>query len=111
MTGPYFFVRFLGQRFVEPRLHTRPLRYLFSRREPLREIFFDRHRQLPVMAGKPEPLERTIHNLTRVRLTQLDKVLYPAAGITKQDVLMYYIRVAPFLLPFLHDRPVTMHRF
>jgi bifunctional non-homologous end joining protein LigD len=38
-------------------------------------------------------------------------VLYPAAGITKQDVLMYYIRVAPFLLPFLHDRPVTMHRF
>ena len=38
-------------------------------------------------------------------------MLYPAAGITKQDVLTYYIRVAPFLLPFLHDRPLTMHRF
>jgi bifunctional non-homologous end joining protein LigD len=38
-------------------------------------------------------------------------VLYPAAGITKQDILTYYIRMAPFLLPFLHERPVTMHRF
>jgi bifunctional non-homologous end joining protein LigD len=38
-------------------------------------------------------------------------VLYPAAGITKQDVLMYYIRAAPFFLPFLYNRPVTMHRF
>ncbi len=52
-----------------------------------------------------------IRELTRVHLTRLDKVLYPAAGVTKLDVLTYYIRVAPFLLPFLHDRPVTMHRF
>jgi bifunctional non-homologous end joining protein LigD len=62
------------------------------------------------MAGKPEP-GPAFRDLTRVRLTRLDKVLYPAAGITKQDVLTYYIRVAPFLLPFLHDRPLTMHRF
>lgn len=80
-------------------------------REPAGEILFDRHRQLPVMAGNPESHERNIRNLTRVRLTRLDKVLFPAAGITKQDVLTYYVRVAPFLLPFLHDRPLTMHRF
>jgi bifunctional non-homologous end joining protein LigD len=63
------------------------------------------------MAGNPDTQGETVRNLTRVRLTRLDKVLYPAAGITKQDVLTYYIRVAPFLLPFLHDRPLTMHRF
>jgi bifunctional non-homologous end joining protein LigD len=63
------------------------------------------------MAGNPEPRQETVRNLTKVRLTRLDKELYPAAGITKQDVLTYYIRVAPFLLPFLHDRPLTMHRF
>jgi bifunctional non-homologous end joining protein LigD len=62
------------------------------------------------MAGITES-GTAVRSLTRVRLTRLDKVLYPAAGITKQDVLIYYIRVAPFLLPFLHDRPVTMHRF
>ncbi len=63
------------------------------------------------MAGNPEQGGGSIHDLTRVRLTRLDKVLYPAAGITKQDVLTYYIRIAPVLLPFLQDRPVTMHRF
>lgn len=63
------------------------------------------------MAGNPESRGGAIRDLTRVRLTRLDKVLYPAGGITKQDVLTYYIRMAPFLLPFLHDRPLTMHRF
>lgn len=72
---------------------------------------FSPYRQLPVMAGNLVPDGRAIRDLTRVHLTRLDKVLYPAAGITKQDVLTYYIRVAPHLLPFLHDRPLTMHRF
>jgi len=64
------------------------------------------------MAGGPGRLEETaIDALTRVHLTRLDKVLYPAARVTKGDVLTYYIRVAPLLLPFLQDRPLTMHRF
>jgi bifunctional non-homologous end joining protein LigD len=63
------------------------------------------------MTGSPAFPDTAFRDLTRVRLTRLDKVLYPAAGITKQDVLTYYIRMAPFLLPFLRDRPVTMHRF
>lgn len=52
-----------------------------------------------------------LRDLTRVHLTRLDKVMYPAAGLTKLDVLMHYIRVAPALLAFLRGRPVTMHRF
>jgi bifunctional non-homologous end joining protein LigD len=63
------------------------------------------------MTGKPEIRGTSIRDLTRVRLTRLDKVLYPEAGITKQDVLLYYIRMAPFILPFLRNRPLTLHRF
>jgi bifunctional non-homologous end joining protein LigD len=39
-----------------------------------------------------------------------DKVLFPEAGITKGDVLRYYERIAPRLLPFLRDRPATLER-
>jgi bifunctional non-homologous end joining protein LigD len=47
----------------------------------------------------------------RIRLSNLDKVLYPDAGFTKAQVIDYYSRVAPFLLPHLKDRPVTLRRF
>jgi bifunctional non-homologous end joining protein LigD len=53
----------------------------------------------------------TISDLTRVHLTNLDKVLYPAVHVTKQDILTYYVRMAPRILPFVRDRPLTMHRF
>jgi bifunctional non-homologous end joining protein LigD len=46
----------------------------------------------------------------RLRLTNLDKVLYPATGFTKSQVVDYYARIAPVMLPHLHDRPVTMVR-
>lgn len=44
-------------------------------------------------------------------LTNLDKVLYPAAGFTKRDVIDYYTRVSKWLLPHLKDHPVTLKRF
>jgi bifunctional non-homologous end joining protein LigD len=40
-----------------------------------------------------------------------DKVLYPAGHVTKSKVVEYYVRVAPFILPHLRDRPVTLKRF
>jgi bifunctional non-homologous end joining protein LigD len=46
----------------------------------------------------------------RLKVTNLDKVLYPATGFTKGQVVDYYVRVAPAMLPHLHDRPVTMVR-
>ena len=52
-----------------------------------------------------------ISDFTRVRFTNLDKILYPMLNITKKDVIAYYIRIAPDMLPFLSDRPVTLHRF
>ncbi len=47
----------------------------------------------------------------RLRLSNLDKVLYPEAGFTKGQVINYYSRVAPVLLPHLADRPVTLRRW
>src|SRR6201998_1164252 len=44
-------------------------------------------------------------------VSNLDKVLYPAAGFTKGQVIDYYIRIAPVLLPHLKDRPVTLKRY
>jgi bifunctional non-homologous end joining protein LigD len=46
-----------------------------------------------------------------LRLTNLDKVLYPAAGFTKGEVVDYYARVAPALLPHLRGRPLTLKRY
>jgi bifunctional non-homologous end joining protein LigD len=47
----------------------------------------------------------------KLKLTNLDKVLYPKAGFTKGDVIDYYRSVAPALLPHLKDRPLTMKRY
>jgi bifunctional non-homologous end joining protein LigD len=44
-------------------------------------------------------------------LSNLDKVLYPAAGFTKAQVIDYYERVAPVLLPHIASRPVTIKRY
>lgn len=47
----------------------------------------------------------------KIPVSNLDKVLYPKAGFTKGQVIDYYIRVAPVLLPHLKDRPLTMKRY
>jgi bifunctional non-homologous end joining protein LigD len=46
-----------------------------------------------------------------IRLTNPDKLLYPRAGFTKRQVVEYYIAVAPYLIPHLTDRPVTLKRY
>jgi bifunctional non-homologous end joining protein LigD len=47
----------------------------------------------------------------RLRLSNLDKVLYPAVGWTKAQVIDFYARVGPTMLPHLDGRPVTMVRW
>lgn len=44
-------------------------------------------------------------------LSNLDKVLYPATGFTKGEVIDYYLRIAPVLLPHLADKVLTRIRF
>ncbi|WP_327719382.1 non-homologous end-joining DNA ligase [Streptomyces sp. NBC_00490] len=47
----------------------------------------------------------------RLALSNLDKVLYPATGFTKGEVLHYYATAADALLPHLRDRPVSFLRY
>ena len=46
-----------------------------------------------------------------LKLTNIDKVLYPKAGFTKGEMIDYYARIAPVLIPHLEGRAVTLRRF
>ena len=50
-------------------------------------------------------------NGDRLRVTNLAKVFWPKLGITKGDLLRYYVTVSPYLLPVIDDRPLVMKRF
>jgi bifunctional non-homologous end joining protein LigD len=60
------------------------------------------------MASKPQIVEIDGRHLS---LTNLDKVLYPAAGFTKGQVIDYYARIAPVLVPHLAGRALTLKRY
>lgn len=47
----------------------------------------------------------------RVNVTNLEKVFYPKTGFTKGNVIDYYVRVSPVLLPYLKDRPISLKRY
>ncbi len=47
----------------------------------------------------------------QLRITNWDKVLFPETGFTKGDLVAYYARIAPAVLPHLHDRPLTLKRY
>src|SRR5437763_160220 len=72
--------------------------------------------------GSPEALFDRVERLTEdailvevdgreLRITNWDKVLFPQAGFTKGDLIAYYARIAPAVLPHLHDRPLTLKRY
>ncbi len=58
------------------------------------------------------PKETTVDIEGRhLKLSNLDKILYPEARFTKGQVIDYYVRIAPVLLPHLRGRPLTMKRY
>jgi bifunctional non-homologous end joining protein LigD len=58
----------------------------------------------------PQKAELVVED-RKIQVSNLDKVLYPKAGFAKGQVIDYYIRIAPVLLPHLRDRPLTMKRY
>ena len=55
-------------------------------------------------------VEVTVEGRT-LKLTNLDKVMYPRTGFTKGELIGYYAAIAPALLPHLRDRPLTLKRY
>lgn len=47
----------------------------------------------------------------KVPVSNVEKIYFPKTGFTKGDMLAYYIKIAPLLLPHLKDRPLTMKRY
>jgi len=62
------------------------------------------------MAKSGNSVEVTVDG-TNLNLSNLEKVLYPKAEFTKANVIDYYLRIAPALLPHLKDRPITFKRY
>jgi bifunctional non-homologous end joining protein LigD len=58
----------------------------------------------------PERVTVTVEDRT-LTLSNLHKVLYPATGFTKGEVIDYYTRIAPVLLPHIESRPLTLKRY
>ena len=46
-----------------------------------------------------------------IEISRPEKILFPADGITKGDLVEYYARIAPHILPHLRDRPLTLERY
>src|SRR4026207_725251 len=58
----------------------------------------------------PEKAELVVEG-KKLAVSNLNKVLYPKVGFTKGQVIDYYTRIAPVLLPHLRERPLTLKRY
>jgi bifunctional non-homologous end joining protein LigD len=65
------------------------------------------------MASDPQPAADVVTKVAgrTLTLTNLDKVLYSAAGFTKAEVISYYLQIAPTMLPHIADRAMTRLRY
>ncbi|HEU5478499.1 MAG TPA: non-homologous end-joining DNA ligase [Candidatus Tumulicola sp.] len=59
-------------------------------------------------AGGAAAVEAAPHK--SIEVSHLDKVFFPDAGVTKGDVMRYYVRVAKYILPAIADRPLVLKR-
>lgn len=50
-------------------------------------------------------------NGNELKFTNLGKVFWPKENVTKRDLINYYYQIAPFILPYLENRPVSLNRF
>lgn len=74
-----------------------------------------RRKTSPEASGAPRTPARHGATLTygkrELHLSNLDKALYPSVGFTKGQVIDYYARIAPVILPYLKGRPLTLKRY
>lgn len=105
--------------WVEPEL-VAEVRYLeWTEEGLLRQAVFERLREdkrpeecaRPGAAAEPPAPDPAPAPERKAALTNLDKVFWPEEGYTKGDLVEYYRAIAPWLLPYLRDRPLVLTRF
>jgi bifunctional non-homologous end joining protein LigD len=110
-----------GHSWVAPRLVCEVRYKEWTREQLLRQPVFLRLRDdktphdcvrgAAVEHEPPLPAPPPAVEARRVPFTNLDKVFWPEDGYTKGDLVAFYRAVAPWLLPFLRDRPLVLTRF
>ena len=82
---------------------------------PKPEQSLSRSRRVSASGGLKIPADRDEAEVSlpegTVKLTHLRKLFWPDEGITKRDLLQYYVDVSPVLLPHLQDRAMVMKRY
>lgn len=69
--------------------------------------------EMPVeslLTGKKEVVEKSVDGRL-IKFTNLNKLYWPEDGITKRDLFNYYDQIAPLMVPYLKDRPMSLNRF
>ena len=66
--------------------------------------------RVALLTGDKEEMRATVDGRV-LKFTHLNKVLYPAEGYTKRDIVNYYDAVADLLIPHWKDRPLSLRRY
>lgn len=75
------------------------------------EVHHEKEDIVPIKDKKAANVSDTLEvNGFAVPITNLDKIYWPEEGITKYQLIDYYLNVAEYILPFLKDRPQNLHR-
>lgn len=74
------------------------------------QLTSDKKIEQELTSGSAENIQVEIDGRT-LHLTNLNKIYFPEDNYTKRDLLAYYFRMAPFILPFLKDRPMVLRRY
>lgn len=106
--------------FIGLREDKDPKSIVLEKEESTDHIMDDSKKNIIVAQGKMKrktllnPTDKTQVkkvNKQDLKFTNLDKIFWPKEKITKRDLINYYYQIAPFILPYLKDRPQSMNRF
>ncbi len=89
------------------RREKRPRRSFYEKRKTTSEVVS----QLEALEQARKDGDIRLPNGDSLRVTNLAKAFWPKLGLTKGDLLRYYVEVSPYLLPAVDDRPLVMKRF
>jgi len=89
-----------------------------NQEELVDSAWIEQHIASPIMSQERKTLlnpseETQVRSIEghSLKFPNLSKVFWPDEKITKRDVLNYYYQIAPIMLPYLKERPQTLHRF
>ncbi|WP_290790797.1 DNA ligase D [Flavihumibacter sp. UBA7668] len=78
--------------------------------KPAKKVIQEKEQQ-PALLNASEKTQVIKINRHELKFTNLDKLFWKEEKITKRDLLNYYHQVAPYILPYIKDRPQSLYRF